>query len=90
MTLKFKPLIYVNHKKFSNGFLFQAIFSALLFATAFLLNDIFDELIDESIHGHNKKWYKLLCHTAIILVLTFLVILVLFFIFGWGKVMVES
>ena len=90
MTLKFQPLIYVNHKKFSNGFLFQGIFSALLFAIAFLINDILDELIDENIHGNNQKWYKLLCHTAIIFVLTFLVIWALFFIFGWGKVMVES
>ena len=90
MTLKFQPLIHVNHKKFVNGFLFQAIFSALLFATTFLINDVLDEAIDENIHGKNQKWYKLLCHTAIVFILTFIVILILYFGFGWGKVMVES
>lgn len=90
MTFKFKPLLHVNHKKFVNGVLFQAIFSALVFATAFLINDVLDEAIDENIHGKNQKWYKLLCHTATVFILTFIVILVLFVGFGWGKVMIES
>lgn len=84
-----KTLFYVNHKKLSNGFLFQAFFCAILFAVIFLVNDILDEVIDKDIHGKYQKWYKLLIHTMVVFVFTLVVMCFLFVIFGWGRITTE-
>lgn len=79
-----KSLIRVDHKRHSNAFFFQALFSALLLALAFLMDDLFNELIDESIHGSYKKYIKLSSHVLVIFVLSLILIYAFKWIFGWG------
>jgi len=82
--MKKKSLIHINHKVHSNAFIFQALFSAIILAVAFLLDDIMDGLIDEEVHAGNKKYIKLSIH-VVFLFLLFLIVLYLFkWIFGWG------
>lgn len=72
-----KPLVKVNHKNIHNRFFLKAFFAALLFSIGFFINDLLDEVINENIHGKNKKIYKALSHVAVL----FITILIISYIF---------
>ncbi len=78
-----KPIIKINHKNYQNAFLFNAFYSAVIFATLFIVNDI----IDDYILDRNEQQYgtKLLIHASIIFVFTYVVVIVFWNLFGWGK-----
>ncbi len=80
-----KPLIPINWKKFSTSYFFQAFYAALLFAGGLLFNDLLDEIVDESVHGSNKKYIKLGINTAFIFFFTFGMIYFFHYAFGWGR-----
>lgn len=78
-----KPLININHKSLHNAFIFNAIYSAIIFGLLFVINDY----IDDNILDKSKKnyWQKLLIHMVIIFTITFTLVLLFWFVFGWGK-----
>ena len=78
-------LVSVDHKRLNTAFFFQALFSAIILALAFYLDQWIDELIDKNKHGKNHKHYKLLAHVGVMFVITFIVIYLMKFIFGWGN-----
>lgn len=84
-------LFHINHKNIHNGILFNALYSAIVFATIFIVNDY----IDESIIPHlEKKSYhsftKFIIHICIIFVISIIVVYVMWWIFGWGKQLTEA
>lgn len=82
--MKKKSLVHLNHKSYHVAFFFQALFSAVILAGAFLINDVMDEIIDEDYHGSNKKYIKLAIQVVVIFVLSFIVVYLLRWVFGWG------
>ena len=78
-----KPLIKLNHGYYQTAFLFNALYSALIFAVLFVVNDIIDE---HFLSKMKKKYgYKLLIHGSITFLFTYLLVLVMWYLFGWGK-----
>lgn len=78
-----KPLIKIDHTNYKNAFLFNALVNAILFSILFVANDY----IDDHILDRNDKLYgkKIIIHTIIIFIITFLVALLFWNVFGWGK-----
>ena len=82
---KIHSLIRLNHQNYFVAYLFQAIFTALLFAVAFVVDDFMDIAIDENYHGENKKYIKMGVNAAFLFVFTFAIIYFFHYVFGWGK-----
>ena len=82
---KIHSLIRLNHQNYFVAYLFQAIFTALLFAVAFVVDDLMDIAIDENYHGENKKYIKMGVNAAFLFVFTFAIIYFFHYVFGWGK-----
>lgn len=78
-----KPIMKINHKNYKYAFLFNAFYSAIIFATLFIVNDI----IDDYILDRREKQYgtKLLIHASITFAFTYVLVIVLWNLFGWGK-----
>lgn len=82
---RIKSLFRLNHKNFFVAYLFQAIFTSLVFAVAFVVDDLMDIAIDENYHGENKKYIKMAANAGFLFVFVFVIIYVFHFVFGWGK-----
>ena len=82
---KIHSLIRLNHQNFFVAYFFQAIFTALLFAVAFVVDDLMDIAIDENYHGENKKYIKMGANAGFLFVFTFAIIYFFHYVFGWGK-----
>ena len=77
-----KPIIKIDHGNYQNAFIFNALYSALIFSVLFVVNDI----VDDTILKNKKQYgYKLLIHASITFVFTYLLVLIMWYIFGWGK-----
>ena len=78
-----KPIIKIDHGNYQNAFIFNALYSALIFSVLFVINDIVDHHI---LYKMKKQYgYKLLIHASITFVFTYLLVLIMWYIFGWGK-----
>ncbi len=82
-NISIKPLIKINHKIYQNAFIFNALVNSIIFSILFVVNDY----IDDNILDRDKKEYghKIILHSIIISITTYLVALLLWNIFGWGK-----
>ena len=78
-----KPIFKIDHENYQNAFLFNAIYSALLFAVLFIVNDIIDDYILDKMK--KQYGYKLLIHGTITFFVTYLLVLSMWYLFGWGK-----
>ena len=78
-----KPLIKINHKNYQNAFIFNAFYSAILLAVLFSVNDYID---DHVLDRNNTQYgYKLLLHVLITFFFTYIIVIILWYLFGWGK-----
>lgn len=82
--MKKTSVFNLNHKKHSTAFFFQALFSALILAVAFLIDDVIDNVITANSHGPHQRYIILAVHTIVIFALSFVVLYILRWIFGWG------
>ena len=82
---KINSLFRLNQKNFFIAYLFQAIFTSLIFAVAFVVDDLMDIAIDENYHGANKKYIKMGATAGFLFVFTFIIIYFFHYVFGWGK-----
>ena len=78
-----KPLININHKSFKNAFIFNAVYSAIIFGLLFVI----DDYIDDHILDKSKKnyWQKLLIHMVVVFTITFILVLFFLVCFWMGK-----
>ena len=82
--MKKRYLVNVNHKRHHNAFLFQALFSALIVALAFLVDGFLEEIVDEDYHGKNKKYIKMAIQVIVVFLLSLVLIYIFHWLFGWG------
>ena len=78
-----KPIIKIDHGNYQNAFIFNALYSALIFSVLFVINDIVDHHILDKMK--KQYGYKLLIHASITFAFTYLLVLIMWYIFGWGK-----
>jgi hypothetical protein len=78
-----KPIFKIDHGNYQTAFLFNAFYSALIFAVLFVIND----MVDDYILDKTKKQYgyKLFIHGIITFIFTYLLVLGMWYVFGWGK-----
>ena len=79
-----KTLVNMNHMSHVNSFIFQAAFSSIIVALAFLVDDVLDMVLNDLVVGPSKKYIKAAIHCVFIFILTFGVIFLFRFLFGWG------
>lgn len=83
------PFFNVNHKNLSNAFIFNALYSSILFGVMFITNDYIDNYIiihlEEDYHIYLQKTTKLLLHVLSTFIFTLFIVYLLWWIFGWGK-----
>lgn len=72
----------IDHGNYQNAFLFNAIYSALIFAVLFVVNDIIDDYILDKMK--KQYGYKLLIHGTITFFFTYILVLSMWYLFGWG------
>ena len=75
-----------NYREHSTAFFFNALFTAVTFATILVFNDKVDDYLEKQ-HYFNKDIHPYVkggVHTITILVWTFIITYLFKFIFGWG------
>ena len=78
-----KPIMKMNHKNYKIAFLFNAVYSAVIFAILFVINDYID---DNVLDRRNKEYgKKIIIHILVVFIFTYLIVLLLWNLFGWGK-----
>ena len=86
-------LFTVNHKKLHTAIVFNALYSAIIFGTMFIVNDYIDNYIiihlEEDYHIYLQKTTKLLLHVLSTFIFTLFVAYLLWWLFGWGKSLKE-
>tara|TARA_B100002019_G_C21254105_1_gene592869 strand:+ start:509 stop:757 length:249 start_codon:yes stop_codon:yes gene_type:complete len=70
-----------TRKNYLITFFFHALYCAIIFGIIFFINDYLDEVL---IDNHNKKYKKASIHFISTLFATFFVVLLFWFVFGWG------
>ena len=85
-------LFRFDHKNLKSGILFNALYSAIIFAFMFIINDYIDIYILPHLEkkGYNRYSTKLFIHLCIIFIVSITVAYLLWFLFGWGKALSES
>tara|TARA_B100002019_G_C21010600_1_gene469815 strand:- start:397 stop:684 length:288 start_codon:yes stop_codon:yes gene_type:complete len=77
----FFPLIPINHRNRHFSFFFQAIFTSLVVALAFLIDEILKKYVSEN---ESNTTVKVIGQFLITMVISLIVIYALYFCFGWG------
>ena len=75
-----------NYREHSTAFFFNALFTAVTFATILVFNDKVDDYLEKQ-HYFNEDTHPYVkggVHTITILVWTFIITYLFKFIFGWG------
>lgn len=77
----------INHKKIENGFIFNALYSAIVFGILFVANDYIDEYIMPYLEKgfHFRSGMKFTIHILLIFSFTWIIAHIMRLIFGWGK-----
>jgi len=74
-----------NHGNCNYAFFLNALFSALVFATLFIINDMIDDYLEKFNLLVNKKHsYKLGIHFVVHIVFFMVVLYLMHFFFGFG------
>ena len=78
-----------NYREHTTAFFFNALFTAVTFATILVFNDYVDKYLEEQHYftPDTHPYVKGGIHTMTILVWTFIVTYLFKFIFGWGDTM---
>lgn len=88
------PFFRINHSYLSNAFIFNALYSAIIFAFLFVFNDYIDKYIithlEETYNFHIKQIIKLFIHTITTFLVAIIITLFLWYFFGWGNALRES
>ena len=72
-----------TRKNYLITFFFHALYCSIIFGTIFLVNDYLDEILIDD-HDKNKKYKKAGIHFIATFFATFFLVLLFWFIFGWG------
>ena len=82
----------VNHKKLKNAIFFNAFYSAIIFGISFIVNDYIDLYIIPHLEKnfYLKSSNKLFLHVFAVFIITYVVVYMLWFFFGWGKSLRET
>lgn len=75
------PLVPINHKNRHYSFFFQALFTSLVVALAFLVDEIFEKYVT---FNENNTTVKVIGQFLITMIISLTVIYILYFCFGWG------
>lgn len=77
----------INHTKIENAFIFNALYSAIVFGLLFVVNDYIDKYIMPTLENdfHYKSATKLIVHILIIFIVTFIIAIIMWLLFGWGR-----
>lgn len=76
------PLFHVNHKNIHYSFFFQALFTSLVVALAFLIDEILEKYFSPN---ESSTTAKVIGQFLITMIISLLVIYFLYICFGWGK-----
>jgi len=79
-------LFKFNYKEHTTAFFFNALFTAVTFATILVFNDKVDDYLEKQHYfsDDTHPYVKGGVHTITILVWTFIITYLFKFIFGWG------
>jgi len=87
------PIFNINHKNLSNAFIFNALYSSIIFGVMFITNDYIDNYIiihlEEDYHIYLQSTTKLLLHVISTFIFTLFIAYLLWWLFGWGKSLKE-
>lgn len=75
------PLFPINHKNRHYSFFFQALFTSLVVALAFLIDEILRKYISAN---ESNTTVKVIGQFIITMIISLLVIYTLYICFGWG------
>ena len=80
-----------NMKNLNNSIIFNGIYSAILIAFMFFVNDLIDDfLLPKLDKDKNKSRYiKLSIHVCITFIVSIILVYIMWHIFGWGKAFTE-
>ena len=80
-------VIHVKHTKINVAFFMNAIFSAILFGTLFVIDDVITQNLNKNnIKGKKRHTYRFLLHFFSITFITFILVYLFKYIFGWGSI----
>ena len=84
-------LFNLDMKNLNNSIIFNGLYSALLIAIMFFVNDLVDESILPRLSKQKKstRKIKLLIHMAITFTVSVILVYIMWHIFGWGKAFTE-
>jgi len=85
-------LFRFDHKNIKNGILFNALYSAIIFAIMFIINDYIDIYFLPHLEkkSYNRYSTKFFMHICIIFIVSITVAYLLWVLFGWGKALTET
>ena len=77
----------INHAKLETAFVFNALYSAIVFGLLFVVNDYIDKYILPALENdfHYKSATKLIVHILIIFIVTLIITFIMWLLFGWGR-----
>ena len=85
-------LFNFDHKNLKSAILFNALYSAIIFAFMFIINDYIDIYFLPHLEkkGYNRHSTKFFIHICIIFIVSITVAYLLWVLFGWGKALIET
>lgn len=85
-------LLRVNNKDIQTGFFLNSLFSAIIFSFLFVFNEIITDILDRyDVSNKSKRYlFRLVAHSLIILMITFLISHLFRYVFGWGGIFLSE
>lgn len=82
-------LIHIKHTNVNVAFLINAIFSSVLFGTLFVIDDIITQNLNKkNVKGKTRHIYRFVLHFFTISFITFFLVYLFKYIFGWGSIFI--
>lgn len=82
-------VIHLKHTNINVAFLINAIFSAILFGTLFVIDDTITQHLNKSnVRGNKRHTYRFILHFIAITFITFILVYLFKYIFGWGSIFI--